>query len=308
MVKNKTLEDCFTYRMYNHNNKIANNIVKMLKEGTIIKKENLEEFFIVVNKNYKFPLKYRVLEEFKNGDIILVFPPGNLKLPTSMPFFLTMNQGRPCAVVNMGLYGTMNPETKDVTIDFKKLYTIMESAYMAKDYTINPDRYRNNNVVLQECNTFANIFIRPLNKKYSLNISPNKMQLILYLTSVFYLKNILGVKNAESIKGDAMKGIRNVNPQYIEGYEDYLFEEDFKDISTFIEALKKRELNLGMDDLTVRGYMEQYINMYDASALFALESFQYYIHMVNAVNKSAYLNNQYILEDLVNTKLLARFI
>ncbi|WP_171567728.1 hypothetical protein, partial [Brevibacillus sp. MCWH] len=61
----------------------------------------------------------------------------------------------------------------------------------------------------------------------------------------------------------------------------------------------KKELSLKMDDLTVRGYLEKFISMYDASALLALEHFAYFIYNVISVVNGAYINNQYILEDIV---------
>jgi hypothetical protein len=39
--------------------------------------------------------------------------------------------------------------------------------------------------------------------------------------------------------------------------------------------------------------------MYDASALLALEAFPYFLYNVMSVTNGAYINNQYVLEDIV---------
>jgi hypothetical protein len=63
-----------------------------------------------------------------------------------------------------------------------------------------------------------------------------------------------------------------------------------------------------MGDLAVRTYLENYIHMYESSALLALESFPYFLYNVISVTDGAYINNQYILEDIVDnngTKIYA---
>lgn len=298
----KTLEDTFIYKHLNQGGAITNNVAKILQHGQILKPTNLEEAFMIINKNFKFPLKYKVMDEITTGDIILIYSPANAKIPTSMPFFLTRNaSGRVVAVVVVDLYGTMNKETGHVSIDPKKLYTLMESAYLAKLCFLNSNYVTTRNVIISNGSAvYSNMFTRVLNKKYALNVDKNKMHKALFLASKFYLINILGLNDNEYVFNYSMRNCPSANPFLIKEVNDLVETKDFENLAIFIKALTRTELGLGLNDLTVRNYLEAYINMYDGSALLALESFPYFLYNVIAVTNGAYLNNQYILEDIVD--------
>ena len=96
-----------------------------------------------------------------------------------------------------------------------------------------------------------------------------------------------------------VKNCPNANIFSLKEVNEAVDESDFENIKTFIKALARPSTGLGMKDLTVRSYLEAFINMYDSTTLLALESFQYFIFNVNAVTNGAYINNQYILEEIV---------
>lgn len=298
----KSLNDTFIYQNLNSNGSITKVISKVLQTGKILSIKNLEETFLIINKNFKFPLKYKVIEEVENGNIRLVFSPDNMRMTTCMPFFLTRNNaGEVIAVVLVDIYGNMNKDNGNITIDPKKFYTILESAYLAKLCYLYGDQISTRNVIITNGSSiYSNMFTRVLNKKYALNVDKNKMQKVLLAASKFYLINLLGLKDTEMTLNYALKNCVNGNMFLLKEFNDLFSVEDFKDFSTFIKALSKPEMGLQLKDLSVRNYLEQFIHMYDASALLALESFPYFLYNVNAVTNGAYLNNQYILEDIVD--------
>jgi hypothetical protein len=297
----KSLESTFVYRHLNGSNGISNGVMKSLKEGIVLKKENLEEAFIIINKNFKFPLKYRVMEEFEKGEIVLMYSPDNVRIPTCMPFFLTKNaQGKVVAVVIVDVYGKMNKENGTVNIDAKKLYCMMEAASLAKTYYFHSNEIAKRNIMITSGSAiYSNMFARVLNKKYALNVDKSKLHKVLYLASKFYLINILGLNDNEMTNNYALKNCIGGNPYILREINDHLNTEDYADLATFLQALTRPELGIGLSDLTVRAYLEQFINMYDASALLSLEYFPYFMYNVISVTNGAYINNQYILEDIV---------
>lgn len=299
----KTLQDTFIYRNLNQSGALGNNVGKLLQHGERLNKTNLEEAFMIINKNFKFPLKYKIMDEVENGGLILMHSPENVKIPTAMPFFLTKDaHDRVVAIIDVDIYGTMNKENKNVNIDAKKLYCMMEAAYLAKVCFAYDKQICNRNIIITNGSAiYSNMITRVLNKKYALNVDKSKMHKVLFLASKFYMVNVLGLADNEMTFNYAIKNCVNGNPYTLKEVNELLTEADYKDFSTFIQALTKPELNLGMGDLTVRGYIEQYINMYDASALLALESFPYFLYNVISVTNGAYINNQYILEDIVDT-------
>jgi len=298
----KTLQDTFIYRNLNQSGAVTNNIAKILQNGTVLKKNNLEEAFMIINKNFKFPLKYKVLNEVETGDIMLMYSPDGAKIPSCMPFFLTKNAAdKVVAVVVVDVYGTMNKENGNVNIDPKKLYTMIESAYLAKlCYHYSKQIATRNVIITNGSAVYSNMFVRVLNKKYALNVDKSKMHKVLFLASKFYLINMLGLTDSEMVTNYALKNCVNGNPFVLKEINDMMVPEDFTDFSTFVKALTKEGMNLGLKDLTVRSYMEAYIHMYDAAALLALESFPYFLYNVLSVTNGAYINNQYVLEDIVD--------
>lgn len=297
----KMLQDTFIYKNLNRNDIITTNIGKLLHDGTVLTKNNIEEALLIINKNFKFPLKYKILEEFASGDIILIYGGNTTKLPTCMPFFLTKKDNRVVAVVSIDTYGTMNKETNYVNIDAKKLYCLMESAYMAKLCFLYNKQVCNRNVVISHGSSiYCNMFTRILNKKYALNVDKNKLQKVLFLSSKFYMLNMLGLQDNDMVVNYAIKNCINGNSLILKEVNDMLNPADYADFSTFITALNKPELNLNFKDLTTRAYLEAFINTFDGSALMALEAFPYFLYNVFAVVNGAYINNQYVLEDIVD--------
>ena len=298
----KTLEDSFIYQMLNKDGLIHKNIAKILTSGTVLSKENVEEPFMIINKNFKFPLKYKIFQEIENGVINMVFSPDNAKVPTSMPFFLTKNShGDVVAIVILDTYGTIDKDKKNVNIEPKKLYCMLEGAHFSLAcYHFSQQIPTKTSVITNGSAIYANMFTRVLNKKYALNIDKNKLHKVLFIASKFYLINILGLQDNEMAFNYSIKNCPNGNHFILKEFNDLIPTIAFTDISTFISTLSKEETGLGFKDLTVRGYIESFINMYDGSALLSLESFPYFLYNVFAVTNGAYINNQYILEDIVD--------
>jgi hypothetical protein len=298
----KSLEDTFIYNHLNQSGAVTRNVMNILNNGQILTTDYLQEAFLIINKNFKFPLKYKIMEELENKNIVMVYSPDNAKLPNCLPFILTVdNNNNVIAVIIVDTYGSFNKERTQINIDPKKLYTILESAYLAKLCFLYDHQVSTRNTVISNGSSiYSNMFIRVLNKKYALNIDKIKMHKVLFLASKFYLINLLGLQDNEMTFNYAIKNCPNGNPFSLKEVNDIVVKEDYKNLSTFILSLLKQELGLGMKDLTVRNYLEAYINMYDSAALLALESFPYFLYNIMAVTNGAYLNNQYVLEDIVN--------
>ena len=298
----KSLQDTFIYKHLNSNNGITNTISKVMLEGEIVGRDDMQEAFMIIDKNFKFALKQQVMKAYEDGEIILMYSPDSVRLPNALPFFLTRGgNGQVVAVVAVDLYGSMN-QNGDVHIDAKKLYTIMEAAFISKKYYLQNQKYITNRSVIDGCNIYANMLVKPLNKKYSLNVDRNKMHKVQFLAAKFYLINILGLKDGDTVTNYAMAVCKNGNPILLREADSMTKEEDYKNISTFIQALASERLGLGMRDLTVRGFLEAFIHMYDGSTVLGLELFPYFMYTSNSVIHGAYLNNQYILEDIVENR------
>lgn len=298
----KSIEDTFVYKHLNGANGLSDNVFKAMKEGKILNKANLEEAFLIINKNFKFPLKYKVMEAFDRGDIVLLFSPPSIRIPTCMPFFLTKTQdNRVVSVVCVDIYGKMNMENGNVTIDAKKLYCMMEGAYIARLYYYQHNQIAKRNIIISAGSSiYANMFTRVLNKKYALNVDKTKMHKVLFLASKFFMINVLGMDDNEIVYNYALRNCVNANQFLIKQVNSALSTEDYSSLSTFIVAISKQETGIGLTDLATRSYLELFITMYDPSTLLGLEYFPYFAYNIIAVSNAAYINNQHVLEDIVD--------
>lgn len=297
----KSMNDAYVFNMINKNNVVNNHVLKSITHGAILDLEkDLPEAAMLINRNFRYPMKLRVLELLKQGKIILKFSPKDIKIPSSVPFVLYKDTSHVIkAIVFTDIYTTQLSDGTYKT-DAKKLYTMMEAGAIALGYMQNYRGLSNNaTIITAGADIFSSMVLRVLNKKYSL-IDKNKINSVLFLASKFYMISVLGLADTEQINNYAKKNLRNANPLLIENVNATVKTEDYKDIATFVKALSNdAENNLGMGELTVRGFIEAFINMYDSASILSLELFPYFIYNVISVLNSAYINNQYVLEDMI---------
>lgn len=301
-VRNKSLQDSFVYRHLNSSNRIQEAVAEIIKGGKVLDKNNLEQAFLTINKSFKYTLKRNVMEAYEQGEIVLMYSPDRVKLPTGLPFFLFKgNDGRPKAIVAVDIHGNLNKETGDVTIDAKKLYVTMEAAYIALQHFKKVQTFsKRTDVLTLGSNIYANMFARCLNKKYALNVDKVKLHKVQFIAAKFFIMSIMQYDNEEIANNYAAKVCIGANPLILEDVGRTVMVEDLTDLSKLIDVLKRPELNLGMADLTVRGFLEMFINMYHHSSILALELFPYFMYNINSAVHGAYINNQYMLEDVID--------
>lgn len=299
----KSLNDTFIYQNLNRNNTITKMIPNILKNGKVLTQKNLEDAYNIIYKNFKFPLKHKIFEEIEEGTIVPIYSPNNIRMITSIPFFLTRNSaGKVISVILVDIYGNMSKDGENVVIDPKKLYVLLEGAYFAKlCYKYSDTISTKSHVITSGSSIYSNMFTRVLNKKYALNTDKTKLHKVLFSSSKFYLINMLGLRDDDKAFNYAFKNCIGGNHLILNDFNNLLETKDFTDLSTFIKALSSPRLGLNFKDLTVRNYIEQFIYMYDTSCLLSLESFPYFIYNILSVTNGAYINNQYILEDIVDT-------
>lgn len=302
-IQVKPLSDTFTYSIFNKGDAINKTIMSIMKDGHTITKNDIAQAILTIEKNFKYPTKHKVLEMFDKGYIILKYAPVNVKLPTAMPFFLIRGGSGPDdikAVVSVDLYGTRDKDNGTVTIDPKKLFTLMESAYFAILYHVRHNELvRKTSIIADGSSAYAHMFARVLNKKYALNVDKTKYNNVIFLASKFYLINILGRENDEVATNYALNNCVNGNAVIIREFDSMLPDTVFNSLHDLISYMGAPDGELRFPSLTTRGYIEQYIIMYDASALLSLEYLPYFIYTIQAAHNRAFINNQNIIEDII---------
>ena len=298
-----------TYVFEQYRGKVLDAIQETLTKGDVLTQTQLEEQFIMIKKYVKSALKPKILTELQRGTLKLLYAPEDVIKISSIPFVMSKENGELCVNVFVSTFGNRRSDGQ-VSIDYRKLYSLMESAYMAKQFISRYDRFRNNNILLQGCVLYANIFAKPINKKFNLHLDRNKENYLLFLASKFYLKNVMGITNEDIVFNTAMKACKAGNPILLKEADIQIDDDAFENLGSFIEALKEDKLNLGLSGLTGRGFLESYISLYGGATVFALEMFPYFLFTINAASNTMGLVNNYSLEDLVEKqgpKILSQF-
>ena len=208
----KSLNSTFIYNHLNRSNGITTNIASLMSNGKVITTKELEEPLMIIMKNFKFPLKFKVMNAIEDGTIEMRFGVGS-KLPTSLPFFLVSDKEKEIiSVVAIDIYGSYDEDTNSVRIDPKKLYCILEAAYLARLVYLNQKQLVTRSVILSGgSEIYSAMFTKVLNKKYSLNIDKTKLHKVIFLASKFYMINILGLIDSDLVFNYAIKNCPNGN-------------------------------------------------------------------------------------------------
>ena len=304
----KQIQNTFVYN--NLNSDISKMIGEALGNCKEITNVEIAEQVLMINKYVNSAIKGRVMNEFDTKNMRLVYLAEDAKIPTAIPFVMTARDGKIIPVIFINNYGNLRADGT-IYMEYRKLYTLMESAYLAKNFLLKYDRYRTNNVVIQQgCSIYANMFIKPINKKFNLHVDRNRENKVLFLAAKFYLRNVLGIQNDDIVFNNALKACKTGNPILLQEIDHMIPDEAFRDLGTFIDALKNPQLNLGLNNLTARGYLEGYIGLYGGTALFALEMFPYFLFVGDATINSMGIVRNMSLEDIMEKgmpKILAQF-
>lgn len=288
---------------------VLDSIQGSLREGKVLSNVELEEQMMLIKKYINSAIKPKVINDYEQGLIRLIYAPESVKRVSSVPYVMSIIDGRMVANVFVSSFGNMRQDGM-ISLDYRKLYVLMESAYLSKTFLSKYDRYKNTGASIYGCVTYANMFVKPLNKKFNIHTDRTRENSILFLAAKFYLKNVLGLQNEEMVFNNAMKACKAPNPIILKEIDNLMDEEAFRDLGTFLEALKDEKLNLGLSGLTARGYLELYIGLYGGASVFALEMMPYFIFVGNSSLNAMGIVNNYSLEDIMEKgmpKLLGQF-
>ena len=293
----KSTNQSYIFNMLNKNNAI-NNTVKELLRAEDVEPSSIEEQLMVIQKRYNEPLKREVLQAYNEGKIRLKYSK-EIKLPTAMPFILIKSSGGVVAVISLSTYSYKLEKSGDMSIDPKKLYTLMESAYIALKYTTNNLRYASaSNLLTHGSIMYANMVYSAINKKFNIGMDKKKSELVMYFSAKFFMINVLAknIDAIEIINNTAKKNCKTLSPMVIAEADDEFEINAYKDISLFMEELSRV---CDIHGLNVRNFLSTYMQMYGEGTLLGLELFPYFMMNICSAEHGAFMNNQYMFENII---------
>lgn len=299
----KSLQQATTFNHLNVNGRVSNLVGQILDKADTVDMNSpgMEQAFVTM-KLYKYPLRPAVIDAVSNNKIIMKFAPNDMKMSRALPFVLTRStDGVNRAVIMLDHFATKDRDG-NYNADAKKLYTILESAYLGLIYANNHQSLPSKSGIIKHGSLiYSEMFVRALSRKYALNSDRIKKHKVQFLASKFFIINVLGARDSETVTNYALANCAGGNNIILKEVDDIISEDAYTDLESLISALKNPDLNLNFgESLTTRSFIEQFIMMFDPTALLALEIFPYFTMTVNSVVNGAYINNQIILEDIVD--------
>ena len=293
----KSTNQSYLFNTLNKGN-TSNNIVKeVLTNGKDVERSQIEEQLMVINKRFKYPLKRTVMNAYEEGKIRLKFL-AEPKLPTAMPFFLIQTPQGIVGVISLSTY-SYQLQNGDMSIDPKKLYTLLEATYVAMDYTKHYARYNTNTRIMDNgARIYAGMMFNTINKKFNIGIDKKKSELVMFFASKFFMLNVLAkdTNNMDIINNTAKRLCKTIPVNILMERDEEFPLESYRDINVFLEKLS---VVCGISGLNTRSFLETYMQMFGEGTLLGIELFPYFMmNIVSALN-GAFLNNQYMFESLI---------
>ena len=133
-MKYKPITNTYVFKQFQNN--ITNVIQDTITKSDILSETELQEQLVLINKYIKSGLKLKVIKEFEENKIRLLYANDGIPKMTSLPFIMTVSGSDINANVIVSTFGSRRQDGI-VNIEYRKLYSLMESAYIAKKVLIN---------------------------------------------------------------------------------------------------------------------------------------------------------------------------
>lgn len=309
LVMESSMTDSYIYGLFNASGSIQAKILKALKEGNPLDKDYIEEQIIQIQKTRISPLADKVLTAYYDGVIRLVYWSSTTeKMTKAIPFVLHRGgNGNPVASIFISSFGKISPDGKHIDIPMKNLYILMEAAYVALNLQIRPQVIRRSSIIMRACNdVYTNMLLRVLNRDYALSIDVDLHDTISFFISKFFLERVWELDNSGMVNNYALSTTTTKSMQQLEIFlSDYESRKvtNLDELFNFLKTVAPR-----MNGLTVRYFLERYINTYGNSAILALDYLPYVIFVIINTVAGGFLVSQNTLSDIVkHSKEISKF-
>lgn len=299
-----SLSDSEMFQNLNKSSAIISKVGTALKNGVALDKTYIEEQYLQIEKAKPSPLSDRILKAFDDGRIKLIYNKKD-RVTTAVPFIVVNVGGKPTACIFVADFAPMNKEGTQLSVDMKKLYTLMESGYVGLNYFSNPAPFLKNGGFMKIFATvYAEMYLRILNREYALSLDKSAYDTINYIAARFCLTKILGLKSVELAKSYAeacCKSPDRITLELADGMYDRANIQGTEDLIKLIAST-----NAKMSKLTFRYFFERWISSFGTGACLGIDSFPYLYYIIANVLMGGFLVNVTGLSEIVkNTKGIA---
>lgn len=296
-----SLSDSTMFKQLNKSSALITKVQKAISTGIALDKPYIEEQYMQIQKTRISPISEKVLRAYDEGKIKLIWNK-QVAVTNALPFIVLQTGGNPAGCIFISDFTSMNKEGTMLSIDMKKLYTLMESAYVGLCYFSNPTMFlKNANFIRVFANIYAEMILRILNHDYALSLDKKAYDTVNYMAAKFCLLRVIGIPSRELAHSYATGCCKNIDNTTLELSQDIYDRENPQSIAELIKLLAKIEVK--MSNLTFRYFFERWIASFGTAACLGIDSFPYLYFIVANVLLSGFLVNVTGLSEVVkNTK------
>lgn len=293
--KLKPIASTYIFRKYDKTLDLQKKMMRLALEGEEIQTSDIQRQLSDIERIYYYASKSHVMHDISARKVLPVYSQKDFVVPMTIPSFLFNKNGKVHVITNLSNHMTKNREGV-YNIDTKMLFTLLQSGTVtARCYEKYPKLKMNSTIIKSGTTIYSKLFTKTLNKMFSLNTVPDKLEIAYFLSGLFFLVNVLGLDfESESTPRYALSACKNPNAVPIQITLSKFKAEDFADLDKFIQALGR---NLPIfEKITTRSFLDNYIQMYTPNMMLSLEYLPIFFHNVFAVLVGAYINNQFAIE------------
>lgn len=308
----RSINGTYIFKLYDKTLNLNETIIKLATESKILGDEEIGEYITSFDRRYFFPLKNKTIDDYRNHRVLPIYNDKNYRLPNTIPCFLIKGKQGITCIVNTTNYMTVNRNGL-YTIDAKMLYSLMQGGtIMATCYQKYLAMKNKVSIIRYGSYIYSLLFSKVMNKLFSLNITPAKTDIVIYLSGLFFIHNLLG-RDEESLEElnskYAMENCKDASTMVIDDVVRNIDpKKDFENFDTFIRSMARNVP--GLEDLNTRAFTDQYVSAYGPNMLLSLEFLPTFLFNMGAVTVGAFLNNQNVIENVATReiqKLMAEF-
>lgn len=292
-----SLNDSKTFQALNKSASITSKIAKIVASGVVLDRSYIEEQYLQISKTRISPISTKILNAFDSGKIRLIWNK-EIHLTIAVPFVVLNIGGASTACIFISDFSSINKEGSQLTIDMKKLYTLMESAYIGLQYFTAPDKFvKTGSFMKLNASIYSSMVLRILNREYALSLDKDAYDFVNYASSRFFLRHVMGLKNEDLCHSYAISTCKSPSESNMRLAEDLYVAANPQTIEELVEFFKKNNPKMG--DLKYRYFFERWISSYGTGACLSIDSYPYFYYVIANVILGGFLVNVTGLSEII---------
>jgi hypothetical protein len=299
------LSDSVVYKSFNVRGVLQERLLKALNNNTVIDESYIAEELLKIKRVRISPLADDVISAVQNKEIVLLYVDKSINIPQAFPFIVIKDHGKNKAFVFLNNYAklvSVKTDTADGVLDvkdFKNLYALMEGAFIALFFSRYPSKILNNSRIREVClETYKQMFIRILNKEYSISANQELYAKVSYSISRFFLMNMWNMTNMNNIQNIIVSSIGiGSTPYNLAALADEYEDADIQNIEDLIGFLSN--ISPRLNQLSMPYFTKAILLQYKPEALFSMEVLPYLLFTIQSAMVGSFLINQPVISDIL---------